>query len=81
MSRKKDKNNEEMFEDCPFAVQEYESEIGVNNFKRKPYSEFFVASQNNSDNYDIKLPQGVNADYGSYSELSRVKKVFINIKK
>ena len=66
MSRKKDKNNEEMFEDCPFAVQEYESEIGVNNFKRKPYSEFFVASQNN---------------YGTYSELSRVKKVFINIKK
>ena len=74
-------NDEEMFEDCPKAVAEYELEIGVKSVKKKPYSEYFVDSLNNSDNYDVKMPQGVNADYGTYSELSKVKKVFINIKK
>jgi len=74
-------NDEEMFEDCPKAVAEYELEIGVKSVKTKPYSEYFVNSLNNSDNYDVKMPQGVNADYGTYSELSKVKKVFINIKK
>jgi|TARA_R110002020_G_scaffold438359_4_gene648808 hypothetical protein len=74
-------NDEERFEDCPKAVAEYELEIGVNSVKTKPYSEYFVNSLNNSDNYDVKMPQGVTADYGSYSELSRVKKVFIDIKK
>ena len=74
-------NDEEMFEDCPKAIAEYDLEVGVNNIKIRPYSEYFVYSLNNSDNYDIKMPQGLNADYGSYSELSKVKKVFINIKK
>tara|TARA_R110002020_G_scaffold339441_1_gene554563 strand:- start:1746 stop:1991 length:246 start_codon:yes stop_codon:yes gene_type:complete len=81
MSTKKDTNNEEMFEDCPIAVAEYELEVGLNNVKRKPYSEFFVASQNNSDDYEVKIPQGTTADYGSYSDISHVKKVFITIKK
>tara|TARA_S200002703_G_C3694552_1_gene213265 strand:+ start:408 stop:653 length:246 start_codon:yes stop_codon:yes gene_type:complete len=81
MSTKKDTKNEEMFEDCPIAVAEYELEVGLNNVKRKPYSEFFVASQNNSDDYEVKIPQGTTADYGTYSDISHVKKVFITIKK
>lgn len=81
MSTKKDIENEEMFEDCPIAVAEYELEVGLNNVKRRPYSEFFVASQNNSDDYEIKIPKGTQVSYGSYSEIGHVKKVFTTIKK
>ena len=84
---------EEKFEDCPKAVAEYESEIGVFSVKRNSHSDFFVNSLNNSDyeyfvnslntsdNFDVRLPTGVTADYRCYSDLSYVKKTFINIKK
>ena len=52
---------EEKFEDCPKAVAEYESEIGVFSVKRNSHSEFFVNSLNNSDNFDVRIPTGVTA--------------------
>jgi predicted ATPase with chaperone activity len=72
---------EEKFEDCPKAIAEYESEIGVFSVKRNSHSEFFVNSLNNSDNFDVRIPTGVTANYKGYSDLSNVKKTFINIKK
>ena len=81
MSTKKDKNDEEVFEDCPKAVAEYESEVGIRRVKRLPYYEYFVNSLNTSDDFDVRIPTGVTADYRGYSDLGNVKKVFINIKK
>tara|TARA_R100000935_G_C2820190_1_gene159395 strand:+ start:684 stop:938 length:255 start_codon:yes stop_codon:yes gene_type:complete len=84
MSIKKDTENDindEMFEDCPKALQEYESEKGVNSYIKKPYSEFFVQSLNNSEDYEVKIPKGSVANYGSYAELSHVKKVFTTTNK
>ncbi len=81
MSRKKDKNDEEFFEDCPKAVAEYESEVGVRSIKKNSYADFFVNSLNNSENFDVRIPTGVTANYKGYADLGYVKKVFINIKK
>lgn len=81
MSIEKDKENEEMFEDCPKAIQEYESEKSINSYIKKPYTEFFVQSLNNLEDYEVKMPKGATATYGSYAELSHVKKVFMNVKK
>lgn len=81
MSTKKEQENEEMFEDCPIAVKEYEAERDVKGYVEKPYTEFFIQSLNNSDDYEIKIPKGTEANYGSYAELSYVKKVFTTIKK
>ena len=67
MSRKKDKNNEEFFEDCPKAVAEYESEVGVHSIKKKSHAEFFVNSLNNSENFDVRIPTGVTANYKGYA--------------
>ena len=36
---------------------------------------------NTSDDFDVRIPTGVTADYRGYSDLSYVKKTFINIKK
>ena len=72
---------DEKFEDCPKAVAEYESEVGVRRVKRKPYYEYFVNSLNTSADFDVRIPTGVTADYRGYSDLSYVKKTFINIKK
>ncbi len=81
MSTKKDKNDEEFFEDCPKAVAEYESEIGVRTIKKQPYYEYFVNSLNISEEFDVRIPTGVTATYKGYADLGHVKKVFINIKK
>ena len=72
MSRKKDQNDEEFFEDCPKAVAEYESEVGVRSIKN---------SLNISEEFDVRIPTGVTATYRGYADLGHVKKVFINIKK
>ena len=81
MSTKKEQKNEEMFEDCHIAVKEYEAEKDVKGYVEKPYIEFFVQSLNNSDDYEVKIPKGTEASYGSYSEIGHVKKVFTSIKK
>jgi len=81
MSTKKDNNDEEFFEDCPIAVAEYESEVGVRSIKKQPHYEYFVNSLNIHDEYDVKIPSGTTANYGRYADLVNVKKVFINIKK
>jgi hypothetical protein len=81
MSTKKEQENEDIFEDCPKAIKEYEAESGVKGYIEKPYIEFFIQSLNNSDDYEVKIPKGTIASYGSYAELSHVKKVFTHKKK
>tara|TARA_R110002126_G_C10419157_1_gene497228 strand:- start:545 stop:805 length:261 start_codon:yes stop_codon:yes gene_type:complete len=75
MSTKKEQENEEMFEDCPKAVKEYEAESGVKSFIKKPYVEFFIQSLNYFDDYEVKIPKGTIATYGTYAQISHTKKV------
>ena len=62
MSTKKEQENEEMFEDCPKAVKEYEAESGVKSFIKKPYVEFFIQSLNYFDDYEVKNPKRYNSN-------------------